>query len=149
VQVQKVRDWAQQNPGHSFRLYRTRAGLRLLFTDRLYDPTSNDTVDLLTSLGSDALYRRLTEKQECFRARLTPKPWRCGLSTPQHRYPWEDPDQEKTCRQWERDYEKDTAGYATCQLLDTFGAAEMDDQVRAIVDIHDKHACGDEGAKLA
>ena len=75
--LESVRRWAQDHPERAFRLYRTRAGLRLLFVDGLYQPKSDETKRLLTELGSDPLYRRLTLRQECFRARLTPKPWRC------------------------------------------------------------------------
>ena len=147
--VQAVRDWAQRNPQHSFRLYRTFAGLRLLFTDRLYDPTSDETVDLLKSLGSDPWYRRLTKRQECFRARLTPKPQRCGCEKPRDRYPWDDPVKERAYRQWEQEYEEKTTGYVTCQLVERFGDDGPDAHTNTIVDIHDKYACGEAGARLA
>ncbi len=146
---QRVRDWAKRNAPRSFRLYRTFAGLRLLFTDRLYDPISDETADLLVDLGSDTRYRTLTEKQECFRARLTPKPWRCGCSRPPNRYPWDHADAEKTYRQWQRKYEDKAEGYVTCQLVETLGDGTMDTHVNAIVDFHDRHACGEPGAKLA
>jgi hypothetical protein len=147
--VQAVRDWAERNPQRSFRLYRTFAGLRLLFTDRLYDPTSAETVDLLTSVGSDLLYRRLTEKQECFRARLTPKPWRCGCRRPRNRYPWDDADKERTYREWEQKYEEKTTGYVTCQFVEKLGGGTLDARTNTIVDIHDQYACGETEAKLA
>ena len=72
--LQFVQDWARANPQRSFRIYRTFAGLRLLFTDSLYDPASEQVRHLLQELKSDSLYCRLTEKQQCFRARLSPKP---------------------------------------------------------------------------
>jgi len=147
--VQAVRDWAGRNPQHSFRLYRTFAGLRLLFTDRLYEPTSEETVDLLTGVGSDPLYRRLTERQECFRARLTPKPWRCGCSTPWSRYPWDDAEAESNHRDWQREYEAKTTGYATCQFVETFGGGTPEERTRSIVDIHDRYTCGENGSRLA
>ena len=76
--IERIRAWSECHPENSFRLYRTAAGLRLLFTDRDYDPVSEEASNLLRELGSDALYMKLTLRQECFRARLTPKPWRCG-----------------------------------------------------------------------
>jgi hypothetical protein len=147
--IQTIRDWAQRNPNRSFRLYRTRAGLRLLFTDRLYSPTSAETARMLKDLGSDSLYLKLTEKQECFRARLTPKPWRCGCRKPPNQYPWDNAEAERTYRHWEQEYREKTRGYTTCELVETIGEGVSERSVNAIVDLHDRSACGDPGSALA
>ena len=140
--AQTIRQWAQNNSGYAFRLYRTKAGLRLLFTDRLYDPKTNEMDAFLKGLGSDPLYRKLTLKQESFRARLTPKPWRCGCRKPPTSYPWQSPDAESAYRKWQAEYERKTAKFSTCRLIETFGADPTDDHIRTIVKIHDKLACG-------
>ena len=145
----RVLDWAQRNPQHSFRLYRTCAGLRLLMTDQLYEPTSEQTSGLLSDLGSDTLYRKLTEKQECFRARLTAKPWRCGCTRPPNRYPWGDDDARQAYRKWQANYETRSARYGTCRLLETIGGGPANEQIAAIVKLHDQHACADDGVELA
>ena len=147
--IKKVKDWAGQNPDRSFRMYRTCAGLRLLFTDRLYDPTSKETDNFLKALGSDPLYRKLTEKQECFRARLTPKPWRCGCDKPPGQYPWIDADAEKICRQWEQKYQNGTKQYATCELMDTIGTGIKDKAIDTVVELHDQYVLNNAGAVIA
>ena len=147
--LRQVQDWAERNPDRSFRLYRTAAGLRLLFTDRLYQPTSNEIATLLRDLGSDLLYRRLTEKQECFRARLTPKPWRCGCPRPPTRYPWLDADAERAYRQWQHDYEMKSDGYATCELLQAFGDGSCEGGIDTIISVHDEYTCREPEAGLA
>ena len=139
--LQQVHDWAQQNPDRSFRLYRTAAGLRLLFTDRLYQPISDEIATLLRDLGSDLLYRRLTEKQECFRARLTPKPWRCGCPRPPTRYPWPEANDQTAYRQWQRHYEQNSAAYAICELVQVFGNGSDDGAIDTIVTVHDQYTC--------
>lgn len=63
-----------------FRVYATKAGLRYLCTSRLFDPTAAETQELMELLLSDKRYRVLCRVQKCFRARLTPKPWRCEVS---------------------------------------------------------------------
>jgi hypothetical protein len=147
--MRAVREWADRNPERTFRLYRTAAGLRLLFTDRLYEPTSRETAGLLAELGSDVLYRRLTEKQECFRARLTPKPWRCGCRQPPHRYPWDNTEAKSECRAWQGEYEEKARGYATCRLIGAMGDDSHDEGIRAVVRVHDQYACGDPQTALA
>lgn len=147
--LQTLRNWMDGNPGHSLRVYRTRAGLRLLFTDRLYEPASDQTAAMLRTLGSDPLYRRLTEKQECFRARLTPKHWRCDCPAPPGRYPWDSEEEKRSYRAWEEQYARKSRGYKACELIDEFGSASGDKEIDSIVRFHDRHACGESALELA
>ena len=73
------------------RLYETAAGYRLLITNAPFQPGSANAEALLNDYKSDPLYIRLCRMQECFRARLTPKPWRCGYSKRYLEYPFETP----------------------------------------------------------
>ena len=63
--------------GASWRLYKTHSGYRLIFTSR---PIGHGemwyALRLLRFLRADPRYIDLCDKQKCFRARLTPKPWR-------------------------------------------------------------------------
>jgi hypothetical protein len=139
--LKSVRDWSQRNDGHAFRLYRTCAGLRLLFIDRLYEPKSEETRRILVELGSDPLYRTLTLKQECFRARLTPKPWRCGSKRPPNQYPWQDERAEGRYRDWQRRYEQAAAPYRVCALVEACGPAAHHEEIAAVLALHDGLAC--------
>ncbi|MBN2291203.1 MAG: hypothetical protein JXM70_02185 [Pirellulales bacterium] len=144
-----VREWAARNPQRSFRLYRTAAGLRLLFTDRLYDPTSSETAELLGELKSDWRYRKLTEKQACFRARLTPKPWRCHCKRPPGRYPFDDGGAEEAYHKWLENYEEKSRGYATCHLIESNGRGAGNDVLDTIIEVHDRYSCGASDTELA
>ena len=145
-ELSRVKDWAVQNPQYSFRLYETAAGLRLLFTDRLFDPASDEVSAIMQSLGADPLYLRLCQTQECFRARLTPKPWRIGFYTPPHRYPFFKPKFQEQNRKWEKLYGKKIAGFQTARLLEEFGQGAAVKEARAIVAYHDE-LCGVGGNK--
>lgn len=147
--LESVRAWGQQHANRSFRVYRTFAGLRLLFTDRLYEPKSEETSHILDELGSDRLYRRLTSNQECFRARLTPKPWRCGCDRPPNQYPWPDAERERRYRDWERRYTKASDAYGVCELLEVCGNAAPDNEIVTILGTHDRLTCDGRGKKLA
>ncbi len=149
VTLEKLKNWAASNSKRAFRLYRTAAGFRLLFTDTIYEPTSDQVRQLLEELGSDMLYRRLTEKQACFRARLTAKPWRIGCKKPPNRYPWRDADSEIKYRRWQRDYEIKCGTYGVCELVEVFGKGSDDEKIKLIVALHDKHTLKKTAVPLA
>lgn len=133
-----VRQQVERNSGWGARVYRTRAGLRCLLTHATFDPAAASTAELMRALGADPLYVRLCVKQACFRARLTPKPWRCRASKPPSRYPWEDPDAERRYREWQRRYEAAAEGYATCRLIETLGSGWSHPEVQRILPVHDE-----------
>ncbi|MDR2673591.1 MAG: hypothetical protein LBC18_01650, partial [Opitutaceae bacterium] len=70
-------DMVARRPELAFRVYATRAGLRYLCASRLFDPLSEESAQILESLRADRRYATLCRVQKCYRARLTPKPWRC------------------------------------------------------------------------
>ncbi len=145
----RVEEWRRNNPRHGFRLYRTHSGLRLLFTEKTYEPGSQEVGRILTELGADPVYKKLTEKQKCYRARLTPKPWRCGLGRPPVSYPWGSRQQEAAQRDWEKEYDKKTAGFTTCVLLDLSPARGAEPVIRQAIEAHDGWACQGTAMPLA
>lgn len=64
----------------SWKVYETHSGWRLICTShRVNRDNFFDALRLLRFLRSDPQYIELCDLQQCFRARLTPKPWRdCG-----------------------------------------------------------------------
>lgn len=136
--VRGVEAWARDNPAHSFRLYRTKEGLRLLFTDREYEPNAAETDAILAGLKADPLYVKLTRKQECFRARLTAKPWRCGVPRPPNRYPWLDAQAEAKYRKWEAGYTEREASFRICEFLSAHGEAAEVPAIATVVGLHDQ-----------
>ncbi|MDE3087815.1 MAG: hypothetical protein KGJ80_00310 [Chloroflexota bacterium] len=141
VYVQNIEQWSQRNPQWGLRVYRTFGGLRCLITNEVFDPTRESSLDILRGLGSDALYIKLCRAQESFRARLTPKPWRCGAVTPPSRYPWENPRQEQNYREWEQRYQRAASKYTVCRLVKELGSAETHPDVAPILSAHDEMAC--------
>jgi hypothetical protein len=125
-------------PTFGYRIYRTFGGLRLLITSRTYDPTSVEALDLLAAFGSDPLYVRLCQAQECFRARLSAKFWRCRAHRPPPRYPWASPLDEANYRKWEESYHRRANRFATCEFVGSFGNVSIHDDVQPILEIHDR-----------
>ncbi len=133
---------AREVPRLGLRVYRTFAGYRCLVTSRTFDPKDRDSRALLERFRSDPLYVKLCDAQECYRARLSPKYWRCGAARPPLRFPFRDDTEEERYRRWERRYEESASGYATCRLVATFGSDAIAPAIRPIVELHDRAACG-------
>ena len=134
-------------PDLAIRIYRTFGGLRCLITNVPFDPAQPDAQAILQDLKSDPLYVRLCQAQECFRARLTPKPWRCGFDNPPNRWPWPDEKAEARYKDWEARYQKACRNYATCELTATPGSQQVDPTVQLILEVHDETTLA--GSKLA
>jgi hypothetical protein len=123
------------------RVYRTTLGYRCLVTSETFDPAADDTLGLLRDFGSDELYVKMCRAQDCFRARLTPKPHRVRLYKPGHRYPWIDDSRRRMFERWLRAYEERSQGFSACRYKDHFGRLKVARGVQEIVDIHDSIAC--------
>jgi hypothetical protein len=134
----KAEEWTRRNPGWGWRVYRTRAGFRLLATHELFDAASAVEGPVFQELGADPLYGELCKAQGSFRARLTPKPWRCGIGNPPERWPFADAGAEARFQEWERRYRKACEGKAVCDLVAVVGNPEVHAGVRDVLALHDK-----------
>jgi len=132
-----VETWSQQHPEWGWRIYRTRAGLRLLATQALVAADTSETAGIFEALGADPLYRKLCQVQKCFRARLTPKPWRCGIRSKPERWPWLDARAEKNFQKWEAHYQSFNFNWATCELLRQIGNPVVHPEIQPILKLHD------------
>ncbi len=145
----RAETWRQSHPGWSWRVYRTKAGLRLLATHAPFEPDAPSTEQVFDALGADPLYRRLCGTQKCFRARLTPKPWRCGSRNPPCRWPWPDAKAEARFKAWETRYQIACRDYATCELIAAPGSQQVDPTVQLILKVHDETTLADSMLDLA
>lgn len=64
------------HPNEQFRLYETPAGFRIIATHHTVLPNDTIVAEWFEYFHADANYVRLCRAQQCFRARLTAKPWR-------------------------------------------------------------------------
>jgi hypothetical protein len=122
----------------SARLYETAAGYRLIVTSAPFKAGGAAAEALLAEYKSDPLYIRLCRMQESFRARLTPKPWRCGYPKRYLEYPFETPRERELASQWEREYNLKCAAFATCRLIHDLGATSSRADFRELIELHDR-----------
>lgn len=138
-----------QRRGLSVRIYETAAGYRLLITNAHFKPGSAEAESLLTDFESDPLYIRLCRMQESFRARLTPKPWRCHLPSLPVRFPFETAAEKDRYRRWEAEYNSKTALYATCHYVATLGPGTVVPEFKELIQYHDHETKATSGVQLA
>lgn len=131
-------DWAQQNLGWGWRIYETRAGLRLMAIHRGFDSADPICETVFERLKADPLYRRLCHHQKCFRARLTPKPWRCGASPVPGRWPWDNDHALQSFQEWERRYLASAAKFSTCRLIAELGSQASAPEFHELIAAHDE-----------
>jgi hypothetical protein len=136
----KAEGWTRENPDWGWRIYRTRAGLRLMATHALFDPETAVSNGVFDALSADPLYRQLCKAQKCFRARLTPKPWRCGVYDRPERWPWQTPWAEEKFQAWEGRYRKACRNWATCELVRIVGNRDVHPDVGHVIEFHDEAA---------
>lgn len=137
--LQSITELIQTDAGLAFRLYRTLAGYRVVLTSRTLPADDSSSRSFPERLGSDKLYVSLCRSQDCYRARLTPKPWRCGSEKPLQRFPFDTPEAESRYRKWENSYNAIAKEFATCALVGSFGSASMHPRVASVLELHDHY----------
>jgi len=136
--ITRIENWTRSHSDWGWRVYKTRSGLRLLATQGLVEANTEVTDGVFDALGADPLYRKLCKAQQCFRARLTPKPWRCGLREKPGRWPWLETKQELRFQKWEARYQSCSKNWATCEFVRHIGNPAIHPDIRMILDLHDE-----------
>lgn len=148
----RIERLANQHRDWQLRVYRTPAGLRVLAMHDLFDPTAESTVRLFASLGADPTYTQMCRRQACFRARVSPKPWRVGMDRHLKPRPGVWPIAEERMpdrRAWIVDYEHASSGHAACEYVTTCGMGRTHDKARAVQTLHDEMCQADRGLPIA
>ena len=149
----RVEGFVQQHPDWHLRLYRTPAGLRVLAMHDVFAPSDAAVTDAFDALGADQVYARMCRNQNCFRARLSAKPWRVGIG--EHLRPrpgvWPvSPDRLPARDAWVARYETVAEGYAACQYLGSAGnTLKVHMHALVVQELHDERTRANSGLPLA
>lgn len=147
--LERVTAFSQQHPDWGLRVYSTPKGLRIIVTHETMAPTDGAVQNLFAALQVDPIYQRLCLQQQCFRARVTGKPWRMGMSGPSpqvRRWPVA-ANQLAARADWTHVYDKQAAQYSACRFVAQLGQARIAMDIQALVDWHDE-ACRAEESQL-
>jgi hypothetical protein len=117
----------------SFRIYETFQGARVIVLGKDFDPREQNTVTMMREFNTDPLYTLLCAKQNCFRARLTPKPKRMKMKGYRVKYPREE--DEIKFQNWLKDYEYQSQNFSSCKFIEQVGASHFATEA---VRVHDE-----------
>lgn len=140
VARRRIARFVAAHPQWRLRVYRTPAGLRLMATHRRFAPRDPEVRACFDALGVDPLYVRMCFRQDCFRARVSPKPWRMGMQRlrPPYSAVWRPEHAALPARQaWIGEYEDRSRNYAACRYLETLGNGEDDLAIAEVCVLHD------------
>lgn len=139
------RDW-------SMRVYETPNGYRILVTHTTFDPRGEPAREFFQALSADPVYVRMCFNQNCFRARVTAKPWRIGISSPARPrggvWPVH-PDRLAERQQWINDYDHRRRNHAACHLVAQLGGRRTCTEALDVQRIHDSYCDAESDRPLA
>jgi hypothetical protein len=124
---------APKYAGLGFRYYETFQGARVIVLGRDFDASGDTTRNIMREFNADPLYALLCAKQNCFRARLTPKASRIKMKGFRVKYPRETEDPNLT--QWLKDYEYKSRDFSVCKFIEQIGASHS---LSEAVRVHDE-----------
>ncbi|MGJ8685662.1 MAG: hypothetical protein ACSHWW_13610 [Nonlabens sp.] len=112
-----------------FRVYETHKGYRVLVTNKDFDARSWESKSMMKNFNADYLYRWLCIKQNCYRARLTPKPHRIKQKRIKVIFPDRTTLQQQELTNWLNDYDQKSQDYSSCHLVKEIGNVRMNDAI--------------------
>ena len=139
--VDRIRAFQTENKSFAFVVYETSAGLRFVITNREVPPEDKEVQLLFDTLKVDRLYTRLCKTQVCFRARLTPKPWRIGMDRPASRFPNRSDRERRDFQSWLEIYTEKSEGASAARRIAEIGTGRMLPSVQQVLEYHDRYAC--------
>ncbi len=149
---QRLDAFLQSNPDWRISKYSTPGGLRLLALHRTFTPNEPAVQACFDALGADGIYALMCKRQSCFRARLTPKPWRIGIHFHMRPRPgvWPVKTEHLEGRhRWIREYEHASVAYAACRYVGEAGDGAIDEKADEVRKLHDRLCKAREGLAIA
>ena len=131
MNIELIEDFSRDHPDWNMRVYRTPAGLRIMVLHDVFQPNDPLVEKFFESVDSDPQYVWMCKRQECFRARVSPKPWRVLPSTVEQKLDqgvW--PVAEGFIaerKSWVNQYAIASKGYASCRFERHIGSDTVHD----------------------
>ncbi|MDR2690429.1 MAG: hypothetical protein LBB76_11830 [Azoarcus sp.] len=142
--LERFRQFAQSHPDWNIRLYRSPGGFRLMVTHRSFLPSEPEVLEFFKATGTDPKYQAMCLKQQCFRARVSAKPWNINPNgavffAPLRGGVWPvAPARMEKRRAWIEQYEIAAQPYAACTFIESLGSGMEHPEIHPVREWHDK-----------
>ena len=115
------------------------------------------SIDIFEALDTDYNYINMCKLQDCFRARVSPKPWRIGLDRDDDKiYPqgadglWPVKKEFMEDRiAWIDQYDKLAINFSSCKFIKAVGGTIVHPKAEAVRKIHDEYCRSDRDLEMA
>ncbi len=137
----RIYRFLSKHPEWNLRIYRTPAGLRVMATHQAFSPDDPAVAQCFRAFQTDPLYVRMCLNQKCFRARVTAKPWRVGISTRMKPRlgAWPVAPERMPVRiAWIVAYEEAAQLFAACTFVESIGSGVIHQEVWPVQELHDE-----------
>ncbi|MGN5765977.1 hypothetical protein ACNQO6_16685 [Acinetobacter calcoaceticus] len=134
-----IRNFSQQHPHWHLRVYRTPKGYRILAMHQTFDANGKEAQLMFEAIKADPHYVRMCKNQNCFRARISPKPWRIGMNRLRLGIWPVDPQDLAIREAWVSEYEQHAKHYSSCRFVEQFGSQIVNAKAKQVQLLHDQY----------
>lgn len=148
----RVSDFLARHPEWNLRLYRTPAGMRVMAMHQTFNPSDPAVIACFQALGTDPIYAKMCLNQQCFRARVSAKPWRIGIGEHMRPRPgvWPVAPERMALRtSWIHRYETAARSFAACKFMEAIGSGVTHPETKLVQELHDEMCCALSALPLA
>ncbi|MFG0288080.1 MAG: hypothetical protein ACF8CQ_07900 [Rhodopirellula sp. JB044] len=148
----RIERFSNSHADWGMRLYETPRGWRVLVSHRTFDPRGDAARDFFHAIGADPIYVRMCFNQNCFRARVSPKPWRIGIDDHLKPRPgvWPiSPERMPQRKRWVEEYERRSTQYAACRFVESLGSVSQCEEARRVIQVHDRMSGANTSLEIA
>jgi hypothetical protein len=147
--LEKIRTFSIHYPTWHLRVYRTPNGYRILVMHQIFEPRGEQVQLFFKAIYADPYYDLMCQNQNCFRARISPKPWRIGVERLRQGI-WPVPNERIALREnWVREYQRQAEDYASCRFVEQFGSQMVHSKAKRVQSIHDQYCKSDSHLDIA
>ncbi|ENX31859.1 hypothetical protein F889_03749 [Acinetobacter colistiniresistens] len=147
--LKRIQQFSAQHPSWHLRVYRTPKGYRILVMHQIFQPNGDMAQLLFDSIQADPNYVRMCKNQNCFRARISPKPWRIGINRLRLGV-WPVSAERQAIRaKWVQDYQRQAEHYASCRFVAQLGSQAINLKAKRVQSLHDQYCKSNSSLDIA
>ena len=149
--LNKIRKFSKKNQDWRLRIYRTPHGYRVMVMHTCFSANDEEVYRFFDAVGTDPYYVKMCQNRQCFRARVSPKPWRMHMdriASGSGVWPVK-PERLKARQQWVRQYEHETRKFSACAYIESVGSKHLDPTAERVRAIHDDYSQAGRSLPLA